>query len=87
MEWFHGTLKREYSWSHDFSNYQEAEAVISEAFLNYNCSKMHSALKYVPPDEFLASWEAKHKWGAKVCKIMRKAVYFSGVHSKYGPKN
>ena len=61
MEWFHGTLKREYIWPHDFANYQEAEAVISEAFRDYNHARLHSALKYVPPDEFLVSWEAKHK--------------------------
>ena len=61
IESFHGTLKREYIWPHDFSNYQEAEAVISEAFRDYNRSRLHSALKYVPPDEFLASWEAKQK--------------------------
>ena len=61
MEWFHGTLKREYIWQHDFSNHQEAEAVISDAFRDYNRSRLHSALEYVPPDEFLASWEAKQK--------------------------
>ena len=53
MEWFHGTLKREYIWPHDFSNYQEAEAVISEAFRDYNRSRLHSALKYA--DAFLQS--------------------------------
>ena len=57
MEWFHGSLKQECTWPHDFSNYQEAEAAISEAFRDYNRSRLHSALKYVPPDEFLASWE------------------------------
>ena len=60
IESFHGTLKREYIWPHDL-NYQEAEAVISEAFRDYNRSRLHSALKYVPPDEFMASWEAKQK--------------------------
>ena len=57
MEWFHGTLKREYIWPHDFANYQEAEAVISEAFRDYNHARLHSALKYVPSNEFLVSWE------------------------------
>ena len=32
IESFHGTLKREYVWPHDFSNYQETEAAISEVF-------------------------------------------------------
>ena len=61
IESFHGSLKQEYIWPHDFANYQEAEAVISEAFRDYNRNRLHSALKYVPPEEFHASWEAKHK--------------------------
>lgn len=61
IESFHNTLKREYIWPHDFSNYQQAEAVIPEAFRDYNRNRLHSSLKYVPPDEFLASWEARHK--------------------------
>ena len=58
IESFHNTLKREYIWPHDCANYQEAEATISEAYRDYNQNRLHSALKYVPPDEFLAPWEA-----------------------------
>ena len=61
IESFHGSLKQEYIWPHDFANYQEAEAVIAEAFKDYNQARLHSALKYVPPDEFAVSWEARHK--------------------------
>ena len=61
IEPFHNTLKREYIWPHDFANYQEAEAVIAEAFLDYNQDRLHSALRYVPPKEFLTSWEETHK--------------------------
>lgn len=61
IESFHGTLKREYIWPYDFANYQEAEAAIACAFQDYNKSRIHSSLKYVPPMEFLAAWEAKHK--------------------------
>ena len=53
---FPRSLKQEYVWLHDFANYQEAEAVIAEAFRDYNHSRLHSALKYVPPEEFHASW-------------------------------
>ena len=48
-------------WPHDFANYQEAEAVIAEAFRDYNQDRLHSALRYVPPKEFLTSWEETHK--------------------------
>ena len=51
IESFHGSLKQEYIWPHDFANYQEAEAVIAEAFRDYNQARLHSALKYVPPEE------------------------------------
>ncbi len=34
---------------------------MAEAFRDYNRNRLHSALKYVPPDEFVASWEAEHK--------------------------
>ena len=61
IESFHNTLKREYIWPHDFANYQEAEAVIAEAFRDYNQDRLHSALRYVPPKEFLTSWEETHK--------------------------
>ncbi len=29
---------------------------MAEAFRDYNRNRLHSALKYVPPDEFTASW-------------------------------
>ena len=61
IESFHSTLKREYIWPYDFDNYQDAEAVISEAFRDYNNARLHSSLKYVLPNEFLASWEERHK--------------------------
>lgn len=61
IESFHGPLKREYIWPHDFASYQEAEAVIATAFVDYNHSRLHSALKYVPPEEFRVSWEAEHE--------------------------
>ena len=60
MESFHGTLKRECIWPHEFSNYQQAGAAISEAFRDYNRNRLYPAPKFVPSDEFTASWEAAH---------------------------
>ena len=56
MEWLHGALKRERIWQHDFASQMEIEAATPEAFRGCNRAKPHSALKYVPPDEFMASW-------------------------------
>ena len=52
MEAFHGSLKQEFIRPHDLANYQEAEAIIAEAFRDCNQAKLHSVLKYVPPEEF-----------------------------------
>ena len=58
---FHATLEHEYIWPHDLANYQQAEAVIPAAFRDCSRNRLHSALKYLPPDEFTASWEAEHR--------------------------
>lgn len=58
IESFHKTLKREYVWPFDFQSYQEAERAIAAAFLDYNLSRIHSALGYLTPYEFLELWFA-----------------------------
>lgn len=56
IESFHKTLKKEYIWTMDFQNYQEAEAAaIKGAFLDYNQYRIHSSLGYLTPYEFVAS--------------------------------
>ena len=57
VESFHKTLKKEYLWCHDFKNYQEAEIAIADAFRDYNQNRIHSALDYRTPIEFLQDWE------------------------------
>ncbi len=57
IESFHKTLKKEYVWTNDFNNYQEAEIAISNAFIDYNQKRIHSALGYKTPYEFLSEWE------------------------------
>ncbi|MBS7622433.1 transposase [Candidatus Bathyarchaeota archaeon] len=52
LESFHKTLKREYIWTRDLS-FQEAAEVIQEAFIDYNQRRIHSALKYMTPHEYL----------------------------------
>ena len=61
VESFHKTLKKEYIWPHEFENFQSAQVIIAKAFEDYNYSRIHSALGYVTPDEFLVQWEMKHK--------------------------
>ena len=53
MESFHKTLKREYIWTKDFQNFQEASDAIQEACIDYNQHRIHSALGYLTPYEYL----------------------------------
>jgi transposase InsO family protein len=54
MESFHKTLKREYVWTRDFQSFQEAAQAIQEAYVDYNQHRIHSALGYLTPYEYLA---------------------------------
>jgi putative transposase len=65
IESFHKTLKKEYIWSNDFQNYQETESAIRDAFLDYNQNRIHSALRYLTPYEFISKWKE-----AKVEKVI-----------------
>ena len=53
VESFHKTLKKEYIWPHEFANYQQAEVALEKARVDYNHSRIHSALGYLTPDEFM----------------------------------
>ena len=61
VESFHKTLKKEYIWPHEFANYQQAESILAKAHADYNSSRIHSALGYLTPEEFMELWEMTHK--------------------------
>ena len=44
IESFHGRFKKEYIWVWDFKSFQQADAAISEASIDYNQRRPHSAL-------------------------------------------
>jgi putative transposase len=58
VESFHKTLKREYVWPRDFGSHQEAEVAVGEAFTDYNQNRIHSALDYLTPCEYLDAWKS-----------------------------
>jgi putative transposase len=58
VESFHKTLKREYVWPREFRNHQEAEVAVEEAFTDYNRNRIHSALGYRTPYEYLEAWRS-----------------------------
>jgi putative transposase len=55
MESFHKTLKREYVWTRDFQSFQEAAEAMQEAYVDYNQNRIHSALGYLTPYEYLTT--------------------------------
>ena len=61
VESFHGTLKREYVWPHKFARFQDAEIVLAKAFVDYNKDRIHSALGYLTPNEFILKLEGGNK--------------------------
>ena len=61
VEYFHGTLKREYVWPHEFARFQDAEIVLTKVFVDCNKDRIHSALEYLTPDEFVLKLEGKNK--------------------------
>ena len=61
VESFHGTLKREYVWPHEFTRFQDAEIVLAKAFVDYNKDRIHSALGYLTPNEFVLKLESGNK--------------------------
>ena len=60
---FHGTLKKEYVWPHDFARFQDAEVVLAKAFVDYNENRIHSALGHITPSEFVCKLDGGNKWG------------------------
>ena len=61
IESFHKTLKKEYIWPYDFRTYQQAEAAIRDAFIDYNRDRIHSSLGYLTPYEFISKWKQEHQ--------------------------
>ena len=61
IESFHKTLKKEYIWPYDFRTYQQAEAAIRDAFIDYNRDIIHSSLRYLTPYEFISKWKQEHQ--------------------------
>ena len=52
IESFHASLKPDYVWPFEFSDYREASSAIELAFNDYNEKRPHSSIDYLPPREF-----------------------------------
>ena len=50
IESFHASLKTDYVWPCEFSDYREASSAIDLAFNDYNEKRSHSSIDYLPPE-------------------------------------
>ena len=50
IESFHASLKTDYVWPFEFSDYREASSAIDLAFNDYNEKRSHSSIDYLPPE-------------------------------------
>ena len=46
---------------HEFARFQDAEVVLAKAFVDYNKDRIHSALGYLTPNEFVLKLEGGNK--------------------------
>ena len=54
IESSHKTLKKEYVWPCDFERFQDAGEELARAYGDYNSNRIHSALAYLTPNEFIS---------------------------------
>ena len=48
---------------HGFARFQDAEAVLAKTFVDYNEDRIHYALDYLTPSEFVCKLDGGNKWG------------------------
>ncbi len=51
IESFHASLKTDYVWPFEFSDFNDASVAIDKAFYDYNDKRPHSSIDYLPPRE------------------------------------
>lgn len=61
VESFHGALKQEYVWPHEFARFQDTGVILARAFADCNERRIHSAPGYVTPNEFALRSEGGNK--------------------------
>jgi len=62
IESFHNSIKTDYIWINEISNFNEGKIIIESAFYDYNNIRPHSTLDYYPPLQFLEKWNNDSKF-------------------------
>ena len=57
IESFHNSIKTEYIWVNEISNFNDGKIIIENAFQDYNNTRVHSTLDYYSALQFLDKWD------------------------------
>ena len=56
IESFHSSLKTDYIWVTDLETLEDAKKLMEYAFSDYNRTRPHSSIDYLPSEEFERRW-------------------------------
>ena len=62
IESFHNSIKTDYIWINEISNFNEDKIIIENAFNDYNNTRPHSTLDYYSQLQFLDKWNSDSKF-------------------------
>ncbi|MCW6170968.1 MAG: integrase core domain-containing protein [Thermoplasmatales archaeon] len=58
IESFHNSIKTDYIWPVDISDFQERRDIIDHAFVDYNEKRPHSSIMFLSPRAFRKRWDS-----------------------------
>ena len=72
IESFHNSLKTDYIWVTDLETFEDARKLMEYAFTDYNGTRPHSSIDYLPPDEFEGKWNESADFRNKFLEERKK---------------
>ncbi len=72
IESFHNSIKTDYIWPVDISNFQEGKDIIDHAFRDYNEKRPHSSILFLSPREFRKRWDSDPEFRLEYKNCVKK---------------
>ena len=72
IESFHNSIKTDYIWPVDLSNFQEGKDIIDHAFRDYNEKRPHSSILFLSPREFRKRWDSDPEFRLEYKNSLKK---------------
>ena len=66
------SLKTDYIWVTDLETFEDARKLMEYAFTDYNGTRPHSSIDYLPPDEFERRWNESADFREKFMEERKK---------------